>query len=38
MNTGAIASSGNNAAHDNRMPYLAVTYIISLFGIYPSQT
>ena len=37
MNAGALASSGSNAAHDNRMPYVAVSYIISLFGIYPSQ-
>lgn len=29
---------GNSQPHENRMPYLTITYIISLFGIYPSPT
>ena len=29
---------GGNQPHDNRQPYLVVNYIISLFGIYPSQS
>jgi microcystin-dependent protein len=38
----AVGSAGGGAgglasAHENRMPYLAVNYVISLFGIYPTQ-
>ena len=29
---------GGSQPHDNMMPYLAVTFIISLFGYFPSQT
>ena len=29
---------GGSQPHENRMPFLTVTYIISLFGIYPSPT
>ena len=29
---------GGSQPHDNMMPYLAITYIISLFGIFPSPT
>ncbi|SDY20589.1 phage tail protein [Hymenobacter psychrophilus] len=29
---------GGNQPHDNMQPYLAVNYIISLFGIFPSPT
>jgi microcystin-dependent protein len=29
--------AGNNAAFDNRMPYLAVNFIISLSGIFPTR-
>ncbi len=31
-------STGNSEAHENRIPFLAVNFIISLFGIYPSPT
>jgi len=34
----AISHSGGNQPHDNMMPYLAVTFIIALEGIYPSQS
>ena len=27
-----------NQPHDNMMPYIAINYIISLFGLFPSQT
>ena len=38
MKSNAIAnSSGGSLPHDNMMPVLAVSYIISLFGIFPSQ-
>jgi len=33
----AVTSSGGSQPHDNRMPFLAVSFIISLFGIFPSQ-
>jgi microcystin-dependent protein len=31
-------SAGGSQPHDNMMPYLAINFIISLFGIYPSPT
>lgn len=31
------SSTGGNQPHENRMPFLAVSFIISLFGIFPSQ-
>jgi microcystin-dependent protein len=38
FNAGTLPSQGGNQPHDNMQPYLALTYIISLFGIYPSPT
>lgn len=39
MSGNAIGNSNANPtqSHDNMQPYLAVNYIISLFGIFPSQ-
>lgn len=37
MNAQAVAGSGGNQPHDNMMPYLVVSFIISLFGVFPSQ-
>lgn len=37
MNAGAIAPSGGNTPHDNMMPYLTISYIIALDGLYPSR-
>lgn len=34
---GTISNTGNSLPHDNLQPYLAVTFIISMEGIYPSQ-
>jgi microcystin-dependent protein len=34
----AITSTGGSQPHDNFQPYLCVDFIISLFGIFPSQT
>ena len=34
----AVSSVGGSAPHNNRQPYLAITYIISLSGIYPSRS
>ena len=33
-----ISSTGGSQPHDNFQPYLCVDFIISLFGIFPSQT
>lgn len=38
MNAQAIGSAGGNQPHENMGPYLCVNFIISLFGIFPSQT
>jgi microcystin-dependent protein len=38
MAASMVAPVGGSQPHENRMPYLTVTYIISLFGIYPSPT
>ena len=38
MNPAAIASTGGSQPHNNFQPYLCVDFIISLFGIFPSQT
>lgn len=38
MNVGTITPTGNSQPHDNMIPFLCVSYIISLFGIFPSQT
>ncbi|AQZ93700.1 phage tail protein [Halopseudomonas phragmitis] len=33
-----VSSVGGSQPHENMMPFLAVNFIISLFGIFPSQT
>jgi microcystin-dependent protein len=37
MNGAALSSVGGNQAHQNMQPFLAISYIISLFGIFPSR-
>lgn len=32
-----IGNAGGSQPHDNMMPFLCVSFIISLFGIFPSQ-
>ncbi len=34
----STANTGGSAAHENRMPYQCVNYIIALTGIYPSRS
>jgi microcystin-dependent protein len=34
----AVSSVGGSQPHDNFQPYLCVSFIISLFGIFPSPT
>jgi microcystin-dependent protein len=38
MNAGAIGLDGGSQPHDNMHPFLCVNFILSLFGIFPSQT
>lgn len=38
FNAGFLPSQGGSQPHENMQPYLAITFIISLFGIYPSPT
>jgi microcystin-dependent protein len=38
MNAAATTSTGGSQPHNNFQPYLCVDFIISLFGIFPSQT
>jgi microcystin-dependent protein len=38
MHSNAIAASGGSQPHDNMLPYQAVNFIISLFGLIPPQS
>ncbi|MBA5685480.1 phage tail protein [Rugamonas apoptosis] len=38
MYPGAVAASGGSQPHNNMAPFLGVHFIISLFGIFPSQS
>jgi microcystin-dependent protein len=38
LQTTSIGSTGGSQPHNNFQPYLCVDFIISLFGIFPSQT
>ena len=33
----AVTPAGGSQPHENMAPYLAISFIISLFGVYPSQ-
>ena len=37
FNAAAVTSTGGSQPHDNMIPYLAINFIISLFGVFPSQ-
>ncbi|MFC4098079.1 phage tail protein [Paenibacillus xanthanilyticus] len=37
MNAHALAPVGGNLPHDNMMPSLTVSFIISLYGVFPPQ-
>jgi microcystin-dependent protein len=37
MDPAAVGSAGGSQPHDNMIPFLVVNFIISLFGIFPSQ-
>ena len=38
LHPSAVSSIGGSQPHDNFQPYLCVDFIISMFGIFPSQT
>jgi microcystin-dependent protein len=38
MNPSMLATTGGGQPHQNMQPFLAITYIISLFGIFPSPS
>jgi microcystin-dependent protein len=38
MNAAAVTPVGGSQPHENCQPFLCINYIISLFGIFPSQT
>lgn len=37
MNTSLISSQGGGQSHENMMPSLTISFIIALFGVFPSQ-
>jgi len=37
LNAGSVAVVGGSQPHDNMAPSLAISYIISLFGVFPTQ-
>jgi microcystin-dependent protein len=38
MNAAAIGPAGGSQPHENTQPFLCINFIISLFGVFPSQT
>ncbi|MEZ4771044.1 MAG: tail fiber protein [Caldilineales bacterium] len=38
MNAGALAANGGSQAHNNMQPYLGLSFIIALVGLYPSRS
>ncbi len=38
MDSHALSSDGGSQPHDNMTPFLVVSFIISLFGIFPTQS
>ncbi len=37
MNSNTVSLSGGSQPHENMIPYVSLNFIISLFGIFPSQ-
>jgi microcystin-dependent protein len=37
MNASSLQNTGGNQPHDNMLPYLGITFVIALFGIFPSR-
>jgi microcystin-dependent protein len=38
LNAAAIGPAGGSQPHENCQPFLCINFIISLFGVFPSQT
>jgi microcystin-dependent protein len=38
LNNAMIGQSGQNQPHENRQPFVVLNWVISLFGVYPSQS
>jgi microcystin-dependent protein len=38
LGSNSIQSTGGSQPHDNMVPFLVVSFIISLFGVFPSQS
>lgn len=38
LNAGSILPVGGNQPHENMQPFLTISFIISLYGVFPSQT
>lgn len=38
LNAASVSPAGGSQPHSNMQPYLCINFIISLFGIFPSQT
>jgi microcystin-dependent protein len=38
MDPAAIGPSGGSQPHDNMVPFLVINFILSLFGVFPSQS
>lgn len=38
LNAGVMGGAGGSQPHDNVQPFTVINFIISLFGIFPSQT
>jgi microcystin-dependent protein len=38
LNSKTIGNTGGSQPHDNMIPFLAINFIISLFGVFPSQS
>jgi len=38
LNPAAIGAAGGSQPHENTQPFLCINFIISLFGVFPSQT
>jgi microcystin-dependent protein len=37
LNSNTLQATGGSQPHDNMQPYLVVSYIISMFGVFPTQ-
>jgi microcystin-dependent protein len=38
MNVQSVTPVGGSQPHENMQPFLAINFIISLFGVFPTQT